>query len=263
MTPFDYTDYKTYLKDYLEKLHRRGVITELARVAGCSHSYLSQVLSGKPELTPDQALAATDFLQLGAEETKYFLTLVLQSRASTPKLKKHFELQIKNLKAQRLQLKSAVSARSDAELEVADRDFYYSHCNVQLVHTLTACGEFQTVSAIAQRLNLTTKEVAETLDWLAKRHLIKKKEGRYLHSGKNVHLPTESIHNKINHLNWRLKGLETSSNNEVVHYTSIFAIDRNDMEKLRAQLLVFIEKQREQISNSGSEEIMTFCCDLF
>jgi uncharacterized protein (TIGR02147 family) len=263
MTLYDYTDYKAYLRDHLKNLHRRGAITELARVAGCSHSYLSQVLSGKPELTSDQAMAATDFLQHDGEEAKYFLTLVLLSRASTPKLRKHFEAQLKAQKMQRLQLKSAVSPRTDAELDIADRDFYYSSCNVQMIHTLTACPDFQSIAALTARLNLTPKEITETLDWLAKRHLVKKKDGRYLHSGKNIHLPTASIHTKIHHLNWRLRGLESSADPEVIHYTSTFAIDRKDADKLRADLLSFIEKQREGISNSGSQEIMTFCCDLF
>ena len=106
MNIFKYDDYKKFLKDFIKNLNRRGTITELARACACTHSYLSQVLNESPELTPDQALAATDFLQLTSFESEYFLMLVLKSRAATPKLKKFYEDSLKLIEAKYLKIKT-------------------------------------------------------------------------------------------------------------------------------------------------------------
>ena len=62
MRIFEFNSYKSYLSHYIETSGRRGLISELAKAAGCTHSYLSQVLNGKPELTPDHAWALADHL---------------------------------------------------------------------------------------------------------------------------------------------------------------------------------------------------------
>src|SRR4051812_39392801 len=140
MNIFQYRDYKAYLTDFLAHLKRRGALTELARCAGCTHSYLSQVLRGKPNLTPDQALAATEFLQLSGREAKYFLQLVLFARAASPALRKHFTTELEALAEDGLRLKVAVASRAGGEITREDRDAYYEGCLLPSVHILSACA---------------------------------------------------------------------------------------------------------------------------
>lgn len=263
MLVFEYTNYKIFLRDSIQSFNRRGLISEIAKAAGCTHSYLSQVLSGKPDLTPDQAFGVAEFLQLSQGEAKFFLLLTLKARAATSKLIKHYETQMHSLIELQLQTKKAIESTTDYEIAAQDRDFYYSTWSTPLIHILTSCGEYQTVPKLVARTRLDSNEVVATLEWLLKRGLITKVESLYIHSGKNIHLPTNSIHNRINHLNWRLRSQEYKEINAGIHYTSLFAINKGDGDRLKSRLLAFIETQRTEISNSGSEEVLVFCCDFF
>lgn len=263
MNVFESTSYKNFLNGYIKQTERRGVISELARAAGCTHSYMSQVLNGKPDLTPDQAWALTEHLSFSKDESDYFFTMLLFDRAVSPKLKKSLETKLKSLRSSQLQTAKVVSNTTDQQLQVELRDKYYSQWSIGAVHILTASEGFQTIDSLSKRLAIPTTEIEEHLKWLVESKLVKKVGNRFVHSGHSVHLPTESIHNRINHLNWRLRSVDSSAKGDEVHYTSIFTISKDDWDVLRASLLKFIDSQRKKIQSSGSEEGFAFCCDLF
>lgn len=263
MRLFEHHSYKDYLRALIKTSARRGLISELAGAAGCTHSYMSQVLNGKPDLTPDQAWALNEHLEHSKDEADYFFLLVLSGRASSQKLKKALDAKLKILKAEQLRLSKAVQKSSDSQIEASNRDRYYAHWAVSAIHALTASADFQTVDEISKRLNLSSTEVESTLKWLSENSLVKRSGQRFIHSGHSVHLPTEAIHNQVNHLNWRLRGSLGYSKSENVHYTSVFTLSKKDWDILRSDLIAFIEAQRSQIQSSGSEEAYAFCCDLF
>lgn len=263
MNIFEAVSYKQFLRHHIRAIGRRGYITELSAAAGCTQSYFSQVLHGKPEITPDQALALGEALGLPEIEAEYFLLLVQHSRASTPKLKAHLAEKMRETAARRLSTESAVAATSDGAAEEASRDFYYASWRPSAVHILTACEVYQRPAAIAAHLDLPVREVEGILARLVEYGLVKQKGGLYQHAGKNLHLPTASLHNRLNHLNWRLRALAEPAVGEGIHYSSAFAISRADWGSLREKLLRFIGEQRKEIAASGSEDAFVFCCDLF
>lgn len=263
MSVFDFSTYKQFLLTYIEKAGRRGIITELAVAAGCSQSYLSQVLHGKPDLTPDQAWELVDYLRLSSEEAEYFFNLVLLGRAANPKLKTNLDVKLKNIKNEQLHTTKMIKKSTDKVLTNEQRDRYYNNWVIGAIHTLTSCREYQSPDDIAERLNLSLQEVEHHLKWLIDNRLVKKEGRRFSHTGKSIHLPTEAIHNQINHLQWRLKAIQTSTRLDEIHYTSTFTISKSDWDILRSELLAFIEFHRKSIQASGSEEGYSFCCDLF
>lgn len=263
MKVFEFDSYKDYLQTSIENSGRRGLISEWARAAGCSHSYLSQVLHGKPDLTPDQAWALSEHLVLTKEEADYFFLLVLNARAITSKLKKNFEFKLKNLRLDQLRTSKAVQKSTITQIDSAIRDRYYSNWSTSAIHALTASPCYQTIEEISKRLSLAPTEVENILRWLVENSFVKRSGQNYIHSGQSIHLPTESVHNQLNHLNWRLRGIQSSSKTENVHYSSAFTISKKDWDRLRSDLISFIENQRTKIQSSGSEEGYSFCCDLF
>jgi uncharacterized protein (TIGR02147 family) len=263
MSVFEFNSYKSFLNHYIKNTERRGIISELARAAGCTHSYMSQVLNGKPDLTPDQAWALTEHLSFSKEETDYFFTLVLFERAVTVKLKKNLEAKLKTARSSQLQISKVIAKTVDHQVQAELRDKYYSQWSVGAVHTLTASSSFQSVEQLAKRLNLSAINIEEHLNWLVESKLVRKSGNRFTHSGQSIHLPTESVHNQINHLNWRLRAGQNSLKEDEVHYTSTFTISKNEWDDLRSSLLKFIDHQRKKIQSSGSEEGYVFCCDLF
>jgi uncharacterized protein (TIGR02147 family) len=263
MRIFEFNSYKKFLTAHIAASSRRGLISELAKAAGCTHSYLSQVLHGNLELTPDQAWALTEHLSLSNDEADYFLLLVLSERAASPRLKKKLESKLESLKAKQLLTQKAVSNSIDYQLKPSQRDRYYSSWITGAIHTLTSSIDYQTIEEISKRLSISPLEVENIISWLVENGLVKRIGNRFQHTGENIHLPTNSIHNQINHLNWRLRGVQGASKSNDIHYTSIFTISKADVDKLRAELIHFIETQRQSIHTSGSEEGYVFCCDLF
>src|SRR5258707_1252594 len=56
MSPFDYKDYRLFLKALCRQPEaKRGFQAALAKAAGCQSSYLSQVLQGNVHVTKDSA----------------------------------------------------------------------------------------------------------------------------------------------------------------------------------------------------------------
>lgn len=263
MAIFDYSHYKKFIGSYIKEKNRRGLLGELAKAIGCTHSYLSQVLRGKPDLTLDQGFALARYLHLSAVETEYLLLLIQTARAATPELRRHLVLQTQAMKDKERNVTSAVAVNAGNKISLEQREYYYDDWRMSALHILTACVDFQTAASLAQRLNLRLQEVEALLEKLTKTGLVVKRGSRFIHSGTNIHLPTEALYNRINNLNWRLRAAEKRFSENGVHYTSVFAVDREAWEALKSQLLTFISQQRKEIGDAGTDDAFVFCCDLF
>src|SRR5687768_13356982 len=92
MRIFNFLDYKKYLKEVIrENRGTHGYKTRLAKAAGCRSSYLSQVLHGNFDLSPEHALGLANFWGLSTTEKDFFIQLVHLARAGTKELKKYYE----------------------------------------------------------------------------------------------------------------------------------------------------------------------------
>ena len=264
MILFQYDSYKEFLTALVKSQKNRGFLSALARHAGCTHSYLSQVLRGSPHLTVDQAAGISELLRHDEGEYEYFISLVLLERAATERLRQKLKKKLNQIREKKHSLKSAVAASSETATDnEAFRNFYYSRWQIPAIHILTASSDYQSIEQIAERILLPILEVEKILLQLCSAGLVKTSGRKFMHTNKNIHLPTDSIHNFLNHMNWRLKGLESTQQKDSLHYTASFCISRKHWEKIKTQLVTYIEEQRKLIGSSGSEEAYTFCCDLF
>src|SRR5689334_17794455 len=93
---FDSMDYKSYLGALLEarSLTVKGQRLKLAQHLKVNPSYVSQVLNGHQDFTPEQAMATSRFLSHTEAEAKYFLNLVLFARAGTDELRKYYRQEL-------------------------------------------------------------------------------------------------------------------------------------------------------------------------
>jgi hypothetical protein len=98
---------------------------------------------------------------------------------------------------------------------------------------------------------------------LKEMNLIVSKNGHWVHSGLNIHVPAGSPFTLQNHLNWRLKAMDDINSTNSIHYTTLFSLSKKDWQSLRETLLEFIDRQRDTIHESGTEEMFCFCCDLY
>src|SRR5690242_7160650 len=98
MNVFNYGGYKEFLKDYIKQNASRGIISQVAENCGCDRTYISQVLNGKADLTPDHIMQLCEGLGLGEEESGYLLLLLLKDRSASAKAKKNLDAKLARLK---------------------------------------------------------------------------------------------------------------------------------------------------------------------
>ena len=71
MDIFKFDNYKQFLSAKI-KSQSRGYQSALAKAVRCQASYLIQVLTKKSDLTEDQAVLATQFLNMSSDERDFF-----------------------------------------------------------------------------------------------------------------------------------------------------------------------------------------------
>src|SRR4051812_19263358 len=90
---FDFNNYKAFLQ-HLEDHRsavRRGFRSRLAEALACQNAYISQVLNGSANFSPEQGLKIANFLGINAGETRFFLVLIEHARAGTRELRDFYQ----------------------------------------------------------------------------------------------------------------------------------------------------------------------------
>lgn len=262
MNLFEYSSYKTYLHELVANTDFK--VSSLAEMAGCNRSYFSQMLNGKAQLTTDHIVNLGEGLEFSELEKEYFITLGLMERSSLIETKAILEKKLNHIRQKSLVLSKKIKSEANSfELTDEMKGEYYSSWLYGQIHILTSIEDFQTVETLAAKLNIKANLVKKILNRLREMQLVIKKDLRYIHQSKNLHIPHQSPHNVVNHLNWRMRAIQKVYEENGIHYTATFSIAKKDIAVLKSQLLEFIKKQRETIGKSGSEEVYCFNCDLF
>lgn len=264
MSVFEFESYKKFLREHISDNRRPGLIAELAKAAGCDRTYFSQMLNGKAQLTADHAVNLAGALGMTENEQSFFLLLVLFERAGSAPARAHFRRRMDAIQKDSLILARKIKAKETTlELDEEQRAWYYSSWLPGAVHILTSVEELQAPAAMAAHLHMDIRALEQVLGRLREMGLVRKSEGKYVHSGQNIHIPNDSPYYVINHGHWRMRGMEKAASGQGVHYSTTFSISAKDVPRLRTELLKFIERQRALVHASGAEVVHCFSCDLF
>ncbi|MGK5082274.1 TIGR02147 family protein [Bdellovibrionota bacterium FG-1] len=264
ISPYSFTDYKEYIHAQIQAHSaERGYRSRLAEAAGCQMSYLSQLLHGTVQLTPDHALGLCSFWGLGENERDYFLELVHLARAGTRALKGLIAQRLEQMKKRAENLADRFNQPRVAE-GVREVQYYSNWC-YSAIHILTTIPAFQTVRAMAQRLFLPESFVEESLIRLEAMGLVRFHSGRWLATQAQIHLPKESLLNVMNHSNWRQRAALSAQLHQPgsLHYTAVHSMSREDYERIKDDLLRLIDQSRKVVTDSKEEELVNFNCDWF
>ena len=113
------------------------------------------------------------------------------------------------------------------------------------IHIASSISELTTARAISDYLRLPIEMTERILERLRDFGLVRNENRRWQYLGADsLHLGDDSPLTRMNHLNWRILAMNKPFVSERdIHYSSVFAIDRQDISKLREQILTFIERQ--------------------
>ncbi len=262
---FNYNNYRNFLRDWLKHQPKRGrgILTVWSNILRIETSVMSQILSGKRELTPEQALELQLYIGLGELESEYFNTIVQIERASTQKLKNHLKNKQEKLKSESLQL----SKRLTRELVMSDeqKSIFYSSWIYSAIRLSSSLKGPQNIDSICKRLSVEREKVTEILNFLVSTGLVIEDLGLYKMGPQRTHLEKTSPFIVKHHTNWRLKALQRSENltDEELMFSGPLSISKKDFKHIRDEIVSLISKVSETVKNTDAEELAVFEVDLF
>ncbi|MGE3610258.1 MAG: TIGR02147 family protein [Bacteriovoracaceae bacterium] len=262
MDIFAFNDYKQFLKEQLQ-LRGHGSRLELASALNCQSAYITRVLNHDAHLSLEQAVEASQFFHLGAEEEDFFLLLIQYSKAGTKKLQDLTKKKIKAIRERRALLSNRVTIKE--ELDESNQAKYYSKWYYAAIHIAVTVPELTTKESISHYLNLPMNLTLEALEFLVRTGLIHQEEGKYSPGKSRIFLKGDSPFVTQHHENWRLKAMNNmqTGNKNNIHFSSVYSLSHKDFEIIKEKLLQNIQEVRGVVPPSKEEELCVLNLDFF
>jgi len=265
MNIFEHLDYKEFFKKRVKSMphNGRGQYKKLSEALNINSTVVSQIFKGTRDLSPDQALLASDFLGLDGLEKKYFLQLVLKSRAGTHKLKKYLESECEEIKQKALNLKERIIKHKEVNDEI--KGVFYSNWSYSAIRLLTSIPDYQDLDSISEHLSLPKVKVKQILNFLTEYGLCVEDQKRYKIGPQHTHLANDSLFIDSHRRNWRLKGLEhlNTTNTDELFFSAPVTLSKEDKAALREKTIEFIKEFMQGIQKSDEEVLCCLNVDWF
>jgi uncharacterized protein (TIGR02147 family) len=262
---YEYKSYKQFILDWMAATPNegRGQRKLIAEAIGCQNPFITHVLSGDYQFSPEQAEACGRYMGLNDADTEFFILLVLKQRSGTKTLENLFAKQISNRCEQHAVLKKRLNIQESMPLE--DQMIYYSSWHYAAIHMALMIPELQNVSSLTRYFNLPTSRVMSVLQFLSEHHLIEQKSTHYKIKKSVLHLEKDSPILTQHHTHWRLRAIEAIQTPKLdnLHYSGIMSLSRDDYEWVRERLARLLEEVVVRLGPSKDEKLATLCFDLF
>jgi len=263
---FECVDYRDFLSvQFGGKGSRTGLKTKLALELDMKTSYLSRILGGFSDFTPEQAFKTCEFFSLNKIEQEYFIQLVLLARAGTYDLKEFYKSQLEKIKKEAQKVEKRIKAPQ--ALSEKDQLKYYSRWIYLAVHVAVSIPNLKTLSDISLKFGLSKSEAQEVLDFLTQSNIITydDKQRKYSVGSTYTHIGKDSDLLFQHHYNWRMKSLQKISEKDpdALHYSALFSLSKKDALKLKENFLEIIKEHVEVIKPSKEEALYCQVIDFF
>lgn len=262
---FDFTDYKGFLKAKEESLasFQRGFRSRMAEVLACQNAYISQILNTHANLSLEQALKLTNFLQLNEVESRYFVLLVEYARAGTVELQAFFRKDIEAVRESYLNIKERVPNAKRLSLE--QQSIYYSSWLYPTIHMLITIPNYRTISKIESVLKIDAHICSEIILFLITSGLVVESKGLLMPGPTQIHLSKDSPNIRQHHMNWRFAAIQSlvGKTENDVHYSTVSSLSIEDAEKLKFKFVQVIQDYVQSIGPSKEETLYNFNLDFY
>lgn len=261
---YNYNNYRDFLKGIIKGNHEvRGFQAQMAKAAPCQSSYLSQVLHSNIQLTPEQALGISLFLNMDENEKEYFVLLVQLDRSGSAPYKSWINAKLKAAKEKGKDIAERVPSQTISN--TANHLTYYTAWYWSAIHMILGVPKYQTVTAIAQRFALPESFIEQSLQQLKTFRLVTQKGHRWERLVNHLHLPKGSPLAGVQHNTWRMKAANNAllGNPEAFHYSAVYTMSVKDYESIKMRLQDFIVEVRQKVDLSPEEEVAFIGLDCF
>lgn len=272
MSVFKYLDYRKYIEETVEerkKVTSKFTYSHLAKVMNIQKTYLSQVLSGKSELNPDQIFLLSEYLQHSDEEAQFLLSLLEYSRTSLINRKRKILKKLKTL--QETQLKSTKTLKSDfvEPTENTELTKYFLNPYHSIVHVYLTLPLYQkNPFLLVKELGLAKDELQRIIELLHSLEIIRYNPSgplpveilkRSVHSGDSQILTTTQ---QILFRSMTLDKLIRIPREKRYSFNATFSSTYDVFLELKNEFLEFMKRAQSQVAESEAKEVYHLSFDL-
>ncbi len=243
---------------------KKGAARRLALELKCHSTYVSQVLRGKADLSPDQAVRFCAYFKLGAEQTDFFLDLLARDRAATKETKAHYQKRLDRRLAELSDMKKRWGIAESLTAEQESR--YYGSWIPQAVHLYCQLPGPHDAARMATALAVPEERIAKVLRDLAELGFVEKTSAGWVSRRDSVHLGKDSALIGRYHANWRLKtiaDLTAQGGAFGTHYSAVVSMSAKTAKELQELILKHLEAARDAIIPSPSEGLYVHSLDFY
>jgi uncharacterized protein (TIGR02147 family) len=263
--PFSCSDYRSLIQAWLHGQPKRGhgqqrVMADRLRIPT---PVFSQILSGKRELSEDQAYVLSEHFGFGELEREYFLCLVQIERAHFHAYKTHLRERLAELKERSQNLQKRLSF--EKMLSEKDQSEFYSHWIYSAVRLFCGIGSAKNLDEIMSEFSLERPRAQQILQFLVQTGLVELESGRYKMGPARTHVGKDSPFVSRHLTNWRIRAIERAHNlaEDELMFSGPMSLSKKDLSELREKMLSWIQEVSSVVKDSPPEALACFNLDLF
>jgi len=266
MKIFKYTDYSSFLKDYISQLPKRGrgEISRMAAAIDVHTTLMSLVLSGERDLSPEQTFDLSQYLNLTDAEREYFSAMVQFRRAGHARLKSHLKEKLTGLREAALKAERHV----EHEKKLTDQhqvQFYSSwiYSAIRLFCTTDVDGK--SLEEVADKFSLSRQAALQHLQFLLEAGMVLIEKDRYKMGVSRTFLERGSTQLSRHHTNWRLQSIQKVDQltEQELMLTSPLSVSKEDFDFIREDISALVKKISARVKDSPAEEVACLNIDFF
>lgn len=259
MNIFKTNDYREIFTQVIKE--RRDLDPEISFQNMSAHmrvpkSYVSRVIHGKADLSPDQLFLACEYLGFTQKEHAYLVLLLELARTGLKRRKEQLLAQIRHLQAEHLDTKKHLKEAAIMDTN-GDLQSYYFDPRVQLVHVcLTVPRYRKNLALLSEDLKLSTQQLLAILNKLEQMKIIARDNGDIKVLVENIHLPKSSPVYRP----WRnglklmaMQKVDSIEDDDAYSFAVVFSSNEEAKRTIHRKFLEFIQEV-EQISVSNKQE---------
>lgn len=254
---FEYDKFSDFLENEVVKNTKikHGEKKEIAEFINIHPTTLSQVLNRTRAFSDEQVFLLAKFFNLTEIECEYIL-LLHQIENSQNKIFKEALTKKKN-KLKRRSQNLSERVEKDKEISDMDKSIFYSSWHYSCIWVFISLEHGKTRDEIHQRTGIDKRQVNKVLDFLVQIGLCIEKEGKYCQQLGRMHLDKNSPHLKQHHINWRIKSIQKLDHPDELdlNFTAPLSLSKKDFEKMREELVHFIQNLSATVEKTNPEEI--------
>lgn len=242
---------------------RSGRRKELAVHIGVHTTFVSQVLSGKADLSLEQGEAANQYLNHTDQESEFFLQLILLERAGSAQLRRRLKERVEALRKERLNIGQRLRARG--AISEKDRERFYSSHIYAAAHVLASIERYRDVKSLGSALQIPAAKARELADFLIQIGLLADDAGRVKPISNHVHLSNDSDSILKHHSNWRLHTINRLKyiNGDNLHYSACLSLACDDAFKIKEAILERLKDNLKIVEASPEETAYVYTVDFY